>query len=180
VESAKFEALECGNYSINSYNFQDENSIRIDTYTMFLHAMKSPVTKTKCSRRREMVFDFLKILGENLKEQCLTFVNNGQSEINWVFTNIIKFVLFHKERIQKKEISGATLINYIKAIKLFCEMSDISINWKEIIRRLSRGKRYANDRISTLEEVRKIVEYPDRRIKPIVYTICSSGIRLGA
>jgi hypothetical protein len=45
---------------------------------------------------------------------------------------------------------------------------------------LSRGKRYANDRIPTLEEIRKIVEYPDRRIKPIVYTMCSSGIRLGA
>ena len=28
-----------------------------------------------------------------------------------------------------------------------------------------------NDRIPTLTEVRKIVEYPDRRIKPIVYTI---------
>jgi hypothetical protein len=59
-------------------------------------------------------------------------------------------------------------------------MSDLSINWKKITRGLSRGKRYANDRIPTLEEVRKIVEYPDRRIKPIVYTMCSSGIRLGA
>ena len=59
-------------------------------------------------------------------------------------------------------------------------MWDISINWKKITRGLSRGKRYANDRIPTLEEVRKIVEYPDRRIKPIVYIMCSSGIRLGA
>jgi hypothetical protein len=45
VESAKIEALECENYSINSCSFQDENSTRIDPYTMFLHAMKSPVTK---------------------------------------------------------------------------------------------------------------------------------------
>ena len=153
VESVKIEALECENYSINSYNFQDESSIRIDPYTMFLHAMKSPVTKAKYSRRLEMFFDFLKIPGESLKEKCLTFVNNGQSNINWVFTNILKFVLFHKERIHKKEISGATLINYLKAIKVFCEMSDLSINWKKITRGLSRGKRYANDRIPTLAEV---------------------------
>ena len=34
----------------------------------------------------------------------------------------------------------------------------LSINWKKITRGLLRGKRYANDRIPTLEEVRKIVE----------------------
>jgi hypothetical protein len=180
VESAKIKVLECENYNISNYNFQDENSTRIDPYTMFLHAMKSSVTKTKYSRRLEMFFDFLKIPGDTLKEKCLIFVNNGQSNINWVFTNILKFVLFHKERIHKKEISGATLINYLKAIKVFCEMSDLSINWKKITRGLSRGKRYANDRIPTINEIRKIVEYPDRRIKPIVYTMCSSGIRLGA
>jgi hypothetical protein len=99
VESAKIEVLECENYSLD---FQDENSTRIDPYTMFLHAMKSPVTKTKYSRPLEMFFDFLKIPGENLKEKCLIFVNNGQSNINWVFTNILKFVLFYKERIHKK------------------------------------------------------------------------------
>ena len=105
VESAKIEILECENYNSSSYNFQEENSMRIDPYTMFLHAMKSPVTKAKYSRRLEMFFDFLKIPGDSLKEKCLTFVNNVQSDINWVFTNILKFVLFHKERIHKKEIS---------------------------------------------------------------------------
>jgi hypothetical protein len=177
MESAKLEVLESGNHS---YDFQDDNSVRIDPYSLFLHAMKSSVTKKKYSRRLEMFFDFIKMPGENLEERCLTFVNSGKNNVNWVFTNILKFVLSYKERIDKKEISGATLINYLKAIKLFCEMSDISINWKKITRGLSRGKRYANDRIPTLEEVRKIVEYPDRRIKPIVYTMCSSGIRLGA
>jgi hypothetical protein len=180
MEQAKIEVLCSGNHNVNNYDFQDDNNVRIDPYSLFLHAMKSPVTKKKYSRRLEMFFDFLKIPGENLVEKCLTFVNNGRSNVTWIFSNILKFILYHKERIDKKEISGATLINYIKAIKLFCEMSDISINWKKITRGLSREKRYASDRIPTLEEIRKIVEYPDRRIKPIVYTMCSSGIRLGA
>jgi len=115
VESAKIEVLEFENYNTNNYNFQDENSTRIDPYTMFLHAMKSPVTKTKYSRRLEMFFDFLKIPGDTLKEKCLTFVNKGKNNANWVFTNILKFVLFHKERIHKKEIPRTTLINYLKA-----------------------------------------------------------------
>jgi hypothetical protein len=83
-----------------------------------------------------MFFDFLKISGDTLKEKCLTFVNKGKNNANWVFTNILKFVLFHKERIHKKEISGATLINYLKAIKVFSEMPGLSINWKKITRGL--------------------------------------------
>ena len=89
--------------------------MNIDPYTMFLHDMKSPVTKAKYSRRLEMFFDFLKIPGETIEEQCLTFINNGRSNVNWVFTNILKFVLFNKERINKKGISKDNpVIKYYK------------------------------------------------------------------
>lgn len=40
-------------------------------------------------------------------------------------------------------------------------------------------EKWADDRAPTIEEIRRIVEYPDKRIKPIVYTMVS-GIRLGA
>ena len=70
--------------------------------------------------------------------------------------------------------------NYLKTIKFFCETTDISIPWKKITRGLPKGKRYADDRAPTLEEIKKIIEYPDRRIKPVVYTMESSGIRVGA
>jgi integrase len=86
----------------------------------------------------------------------------------------------NKERVQRKEITAATAINYVKTIKLFCEMNDILLPWKRITRGLPKARRYADDRAPTIEEVRKIIEYPDRRIKAIVLTMVSSGIRLGA
>jgi hypothetical protein len=98
VESTKLEVLHSGNHN---GDFQDDY-VRIDPYSLFLHAMKSPVTKKKYSRRLEMFFDFIKIPGESLEDRCLTFVNNGKDNVNWVFTNILKFVLFYKQRIDKK------------------------------------------------------------------------------
>lgn len=41
-------------------------------------------------------------------------------------------------------------------------------------------RRHADDRAPTIEEIQKICEYPDRRIKGLVYTMDSSAIRLGA
>ena len=86
---------------------------------------------------------------------------------------------FHLDRVNRKEITGATVRNYVKSIKLFCEMADIPISWKKIISGLPRGKNYADDRIPTIEGIRKLLEYLDRRIKAIIYTMASSGIRLG-
>jgi hypothetical protein len=51
---------------------------------------------------------------------------------------------------------------------------------EENFKRASKGERYADDRASTIELIRKIVEYPDRRIKPIVYVMIVSGIRARA
>ena len=39
---------------------------------------------------------------------------------------------------------------------------------------------YADDRAPTLEEIKKTCEYPVRRIKPLIYTMATSGIRVGA
>jgi len=59
-------------------------------------------------------------------------------------------------------------------------MNEILLPWKRITRGLPKARRYADDRAPTLDEIQKIIEYPDRRIKAIVSTMASSGIRLGA
>jgi len=59
-------------------------------------------------------------------------------------------------------------------------MNDVLLPWKRITRGLPKARRYADDRAPTLEEIQKIVEYPDKRIKAVVSTMVSSGIRVGA
>jgi hypothetical protein len=46
-------------------------------------------------------------------------------------------------------------------------MNDIIISWKRITRGLPKGRKWADDRAPTIEEIRKIVEYPDRRINQL-------------
>ena len=96
VESTKLKTLYSGNQILD---FQNNVDVRIDPYSLFFYAMKSPLTRKKYRRRLEMFFNFIKIPGESLEERCLTFVNNGKDNANWVFTNILKFVLFYKQRI---------------------------------------------------------------------------------
>lgn len=59
-------------------------------------------------------------------------------------------------------------------------MNDIILNWVKITKGLPKVKYYSDDRAPTLDEIRILLGYPDRRLKPIVYTMISSGIRIGA
>lgn len=48
----------------------------------------------------------------------------------------MKFIMFQKERIKKREIVAITAHNYIRSFKLFIDMNfDMPpINWKKITR----------------------------------------------
>ena len=55
-----------------------------------------------------------------------------------------------------------------KATKLFCEMNGSAqvINWKLITRGMPRGRQASIDRAPTIEEIQRIIEYPDRSGSP--------------
>ncbi len=59
-------------------------------------------------------------------------------------------------------------------------MADIPIPWKKLSKGIPKVRKFADDRAPTLEEIQKIIEYPDRRIKAIVCIMALSGIRVGA
>ena len=42
---------------------------------------------------------------------------------------------------------------------MFCEVTDIIIQWKKVTKGIPRGKRYADDRASNIEEICTIIEH---------------------
>jgi integrase len=94
---------------------------------------------------------------------------------------LLSFISGENLRVEKREITAGTAGNVIKAVKILLEMNDItSLNWKKINRVLPRGRRYALDRIPTIDEIQNIVEAADIRGKSLTLIFVSSGIREGA
>lgn len=130
-----------------------------------------------------MFFDFGLNKNLVLEEQANLFLEKASTEKNgtpWATQYFIQFLNYQKERVQRGDISESTIPNYYKAAKLFCVMNDLILNWEKIGKGVPYEKKAADDRPPTFEEIVKLLEYPDKRIKPIILTMISSGIRLGA
>jgi integrase len=153
-----------------------------DSFSRFQYGIKSDATKQKYVKRLELFFDFYKIEGDTIRQKSgnfLKLIKNGKNTQK-LTDLIINYMSYHLNRVEKKEISRSTVRNYYKPIKLFCDMNNIILNWKIISKGLPSGPENSNDRIPTSDEIIELLKYPDRRIKPITYTMISSGIRVGA
>ena len=152
-----------------------------DPLQHFTYALRAPETKRQYPKRLKMFMDFVQIEGD-LKPQCKTLKEKIKKDPEWFKVSLIRFFEYQKERARKNDIAFSTISNYYKAIKLFVDMNFDTpiINWKKISKGIPSGRKSANDRAPTIDELKKLSEYPDRRIKPIVYLMASSGIRIGA
>jgi hypothetical protein len=151
----------------------EEGKLNLESspYSIFILSIRSQVTKGKYLQRIGYFLDFVGIKQGIIEERCNTFGLKAKADRTWIVNNIVKYLQVHKNRAERKEITGSTLRNYIKPIKLFCEQMDIDIPWKKVMRGMPKGRRYANDRGPTIDEIVRLTQYPDRRIKPILLTM---------
>ena len=159
----------------------ETHSTTTDVWMMYIYSLKSPVSKQKYPKRLAKFFVFAGLPQDiSIEEQSKVFVAKAARDANWAFNTILKFVMFQLERVNRKEIVISTVRGYLKAIKLFCDVVELPIAWKKITCGLPKGRRYADDRAPTIEEICRLAEYPDRRIKAIIYSMVSGGFRVGA
>ena len=89
--------------------------------------MNAEQTRNKYTAESKRFFYFIKIPGNTMEEQYRFTIqmkrerSSGYNNNNtrWFLNNILRFVQAEKERVERKEVIGTTLRNYVKVIKLF-------------------------------------------------------------
>jgi integrase len=151
----------------------DRSMLRGESIELFRAAIRSPSTRDPYERR---LIGFLRTINQVPDD----FVAMAKKNTSSVEKMIISFISTQNSRAQRGEITTATVGNCLKAVRLLLEMNDISLNWRKIRRVLPRARRYALDRIPTVEEIHDIIEASDIREKALTLVFVSSGIREGA
>ena len=64
--------------------------------------MKAPMTRNRYQTRLAKFFDFIGIAGTRLEDKARAFAER-KNDSNWVFNNIVKFVHFQNNRVNKEK-----------------------------------------------------------------------------
>jgi integrase len=103
-----------------------------------------------------------------------SFLKLSQQEISNLIINYLV----------NKKISRQYKIVIFSAIKHACEMNDVILNWKKLKKFIKSEKTdngiNGKDRGYTHEEIQKILEFSDQRLKTAFLVLASTGMRIGA
>ena len=153
---------------------KDRSILEGEAVVPFRAAIRSEFTRLPYERR---LATFLESIGMNLD----AFIKKSGNDVKWAQSTIMKYLLYQKERVGRKEIQASTLSGIKKPLKLVLEMNDIQgVNWNKINRMLPAFRNYALDRAPTFDEIRLLLGNSEPRFQAILLLLLSSGIRVGA
>jgi integrase len=139
------------------------------SYTNFVNALRSPITRA--------VYD-------NGLKRFMEFCNVGhpdellQKDPRMIQATIIDWIT--SLRNPPRSLSHASLNINKSAILTFYQMNDVTLNSKKIGRYLGERQRQHKDRAYTVDEIHKLIEISDERMKVVILLFASCGLRPGA
>ena len=93
--------------------WQEQSNEKVDAYSLFLYAMRSPLTRDYYLRRLRIFFNHINLFPSGtIEERCNLFAANAVADPNWAFHCIIKFLRSQRERVDKEEISPKQIEEY--------------------------------------------------------------------
>ncbi|MGH9974181.1 MAG: tyrosine-type recombinase/integrase, partial [Nitrososphaeraceae archaeon] len=91
-----------------------------------------------------------------------------------------KTIIDYVVSLREANISHSTIHVLLAPIYHFCEMNDIFLNKKKIRKYKGERMRVVKDRAYTHEEISKLLNTSNIRMKPIILLMASSGVRVGS
>jgi integrase len=93
-----------------------------------------------------------------------------------VENQIINFILEQKQ----KGMKFYAISNYVNCIISFYKINDVLVNTRKITRFMPERRRVKSDRSYTHEEIGKMLEIANERMRAVILILASSGMRIGA
>jgi integrase len=140
---------------------------------LLLESCKSEHTKKHYVFAIQKYFDFLDNGKGKGKNKGNFKLPKDRKEIE---DKIIEYIIF----LKKKGMSYCGITNYIVPVKSFYTINDITLNVKKLAKFMPENRRMRADRPYSHEQISKILEIADERMRSVILLLASSGIRVGA
>jgi integrase len=141
------------------------------SYRIFIEGLKSPVTKAAYTFALQKYMKYLKIASP---DDLLRYQDNPKLIQN----NIIDYLIFLKN--PPISLRYATRSQYLAAILTFYDLNELVLNKKKIYRYLGEEERPIENRGYTTEEIAKMLEVCDERVKALLLFLSCTGVRIRA
>jgi integrase len=137
----------------------------MEALDLFLSSIRSPETRLCYNIYFKKYRDFMGSMD--------LFCGNN---IHLIEQKIIEYVIDMK----KNGKGYSTIHNYVASVMAFYKINDVVLNTRKINRFTPLQKKVRKDRAYTHEEILKMIEIADERMKAAILLMASSGVRLGA
>jgi integrase len=136
-------------------------------YRNFINSIRSEQTKYQYIYALARYMDFL-----NLQNPTDLMFSD---DIKQIQSHLIDYIVS-----LKSNMSYSTRKVRCSAIFTFYTMNDVILNKKRLYRYLGEPVRTHRDRAYAIEEIAKLLQFSDERLKAVIFLLASTGVRLGA